>query len=235
VDKFERNIVEQPDGGEIRAALDRLVASPELSKSPQLAHFLTFIVDETLAGHAERIKAYGIAADTLGRDANFDPQNDPIVRVEAGRLRRTLEHYYANGGATIRSSSNCRAGTLCRCSGPIPSGGARSPACMTCNGGSWTRCRENIGWCESRRHRHRGQFDRRSAGEDDLAVDRERDAVLAAGKFGIRHGQRRDALIRAARGPAKLAAYRGDCYHPGHRNKRISSADGRPEIRQQAA
>lgn len=98
MDNFEPDIGEQPDGAEIRAALDRLVSSPGLSKSPQLAHFLTFIVDETLAGRGERIKAYSIAADALGRDANFDPQNDPIVRVEAGRLRRTLQHYYANGG-----------------------------------------------------------------------------------------------------------------------------------------
>jgi adenylate cyclase len=47
---------------------------------------------------AAHLKAYTIAADALGRDANFDPQNDPIVRVEAGRLRRALDHYYTDGG-----------------------------------------------------------------------------------------------------------------------------------------
>jgi hypothetical protein len=56
------------------------------------------VVEEQLAGHGSRLKAYTIAADALGRDANFDPQNDPIVRVEAGRLRRALDHYYTNGG-----------------------------------------------------------------------------------------------------------------------------------------
>lgn len=97
--KAERNVIEQPNAADIRAALDRIVASPGLKNSPQLAHFLTFVVDETLAGRGDRIKAYSIAADAFGRDADFDPQNDPIVRVEASRLRRALGHYYTNGGA----------------------------------------------------------------------------------------------------------------------------------------
>ena len=95
---FERDSVEQPHDADIRAALDRVVSSDHLSKSPQLANFLRFVVEEQLAGHGSRLKAYTIAADALGRDSNFDPQNDPIVRVEAGRLRRALDHYYANGG-----------------------------------------------------------------------------------------------------------------------------------------
>ena len=95
---LESDIVEQPADAEIRAELDRVVVSSGLSKSPQLASFLRFVVEEVLAGKGNRIKAYTIATAALGRDTIFDPQNDPIVRVEAGRLRRTLEHYYANGG-----------------------------------------------------------------------------------------------------------------------------------------
>jgi hypothetical protein len=91
-------IAMQPKEADIRVALGRLLASPGLKKSPQLVSFLTFIIDETLAGRGDRIKAYNIAADALGRDADFDPQKDPIVRVEAGRLRRALDHYYANDG-----------------------------------------------------------------------------------------------------------------------------------------
>jgi hypothetical protein len=96
---LQNEIVEQPQQADIRAALDRVVTSAHLSKSPQLGNFLRFVVDETLAGRAERIKAYTIAADAFGRDASFDPQNDPIVRVEAGRLRRALDHYYTDGGS----------------------------------------------------------------------------------------------------------------------------------------
>ena len=96
---IERNIGDQPREADIRAALDRVIASSHLSKSPQLGSFLRFVVQEELAGNGSRIKAYTIAADALGRDANFDPQTDPIVRVEAGRLRRALDQYYANGGS----------------------------------------------------------------------------------------------------------------------------------------
>src|ERR1044072_8595836 len=46
----------------------------------------------------ERIKGYTIAVEALGRAENFDPQADPIVRVEAMRLRRALTRYYENGG-----------------------------------------------------------------------------------------------------------------------------------------
>ena len=98
MNKVERNIVERLDSADIGAVMERIVASPGFSKSSQLSNFLRFVVEETLAGRTDRIKAYTIAVDALGRDPSFDPQTDPIVRVEAGRLRRALEHYYENGG-----------------------------------------------------------------------------------------------------------------------------------------
>ena len=51
---------------------------------------------------SRRCGGYTIAVEALGRAENFDPQLDPIVRVEATRLRRTLARYYANGGKAIR-------------------------------------------------------------------------------------------------------------------------------------
>jgi adenylate cyclase len=59
---------------------------------------LRFVVHETLEGHASQIKGYTIAVTVYGRTEKFDPQVDPIVRVEAGRLRRALEHYYLTAG-----------------------------------------------------------------------------------------------------------------------------------------
>ena len=87
------------DPTDIRAALVQLFASQPFRKSAQLTNFLRFVVEETLAGRGDRIKAYTIATAALGRDETFDPQADPIVRVEAARLRRALRSYYANGGA----------------------------------------------------------------------------------------------------------------------------------------
>jgi hypothetical protein len=81
-----------------RAALARLVASPQLSSAPRLAAFLEFVVDRTLAGHAKSLKAYTIAIGALGRSQDFDPATDAIVRVEAGRLRRALARYYGADG-----------------------------------------------------------------------------------------------------------------------------------------
>ena len=87
-----------PNTDEIRAALEHMAASEAFRGSPQLVAFLRYVVEETLRGASDRIKGYTIAVEALGRAENFDPQVDPIVRVEAMRLRRALARYYANGG-----------------------------------------------------------------------------------------------------------------------------------------
>lgn len=83
----------------IVAALERAICGSELAGSPRLAAFLRFVVEEALAGRAETLKGYTIAVEALGRPTTFDPQADPIVRVEATRLRRALDRYYATAGA----------------------------------------------------------------------------------------------------------------------------------------
>ena len=82
----------------VRAQLGHVLASRAFDASRRNRAFLRFIVEETLAGHADRIKAYTIATSVLGRDEAFDPQSDPIVRIEASRLRRSLERYYLLAG-----------------------------------------------------------------------------------------------------------------------------------------
>jgi tetratricopeptide (TPR) repeat protein len=92
-----------PSTAEVRAELARIAGSEVFRGSPQLAAFLTFVVEATLAGDSGRIKGYTIAVEALGRSADFDPQTDAIVRVEATRLRRALERYYASEGAANRA------------------------------------------------------------------------------------------------------------------------------------
>jgi hypothetical protein len=87
-----------PSPDDIRAALAAVLASADFRASTQLAQFLTYIVEQTLKGEAETIKGYTIAVEALGRSSDFDPQLDPIVRVEATRLRRALAAYYAGAG-----------------------------------------------------------------------------------------------------------------------------------------
>lgn len=86
-----------PTTEEIREALRSILVSPPFVHSPQLGTFLRFVVEQVLAGGAEYIKSYTIAVEALGRSDSFDPKVDPIVRVEAGRLRRALSRYYASG------------------------------------------------------------------------------------------------------------------------------------------
>ncbi|MEO0545768.1 MAG: hypothetical protein AAF035_02360 [Pseudomonadota bacterium] len=80
---------------QVRAALQEIVRSEHFSTSSQLTDFLTFIVEKTLSGEAEDIKAYTIAVDALGRSEDFDPQTNAAVRVAAGRLRQALSLFNA--------------------------------------------------------------------------------------------------------------------------------------------
>lgn len=88
-----------PDADAIREQLERILASSDFVGSERIRQLLRFLVVETLEGRGDRLKGYYIAVELLGRDASFDPLVDPIVRIEAGKMRRALEHYYLTGGA----------------------------------------------------------------------------------------------------------------------------------------
>ncbi|MEE9332507.1 MAG: hypothetical protein V3U65_00255 [Granulosicoccaceae bacterium] len=80
----------------IHGALSNILSDEKFLASPQMSAFLTYVVQETMAGNADRIKAYTVAVDALGKPASFDPQSDPSVRVLANRLRASLKNYYAS-------------------------------------------------------------------------------------------------------------------------------------------
>ena len=85
----------QPDRGALQNELALVMRSPEFVRSPVLRRLLEYLVEQTLAGNGERLKAYQIAVDGLGRDDSFDPQSDSYPRVQVGRLRKMLELHYA--------------------------------------------------------------------------------------------------------------------------------------------
>jgi TolB-like protein len=87
-----------PTEEEVRLELQKMLASKDFDSSSRNRRFLTFVVEETLAGRGNRIKAYNVALAVFDRPSDFDPLTDPIVRIEAGRLRRSIEHYYFTGG-----------------------------------------------------------------------------------------------------------------------------------------
>jgi len=83
---------------EIRLQLAQILASKRLHRSRALKALLQFVVEETLAGRDGRLKARSIAVQALGRPKDFDSRSDPIVSIQAGRLRRALERYYEEEG-----------------------------------------------------------------------------------------------------------------------------------------
>ena len=87
-----------PSDGAVRAQLGQILASADFAQSGRINAFLSFVVEETLAGRSDRLKEYTIATTVFERDESFDPQTNTIVRVEAGRLRRRLERYYLTEG-----------------------------------------------------------------------------------------------------------------------------------------
>ena len=86
------------DSDAVREQLKRILASPEFTANQRRKDFLSYVVEETLTGRAERLKGYSIAVSVYERDENFDADADPVVRLEARRLRRELEHYYLTSG-----------------------------------------------------------------------------------------------------------------------------------------
>jgi len=82
----------------VRAELECILTSPEFKGKSMLQGFLRFIVEQTLGGHAHEIKGYTVATQVFARKEDFDPARDPIVRIQAGRLRRALERYYQTVG-----------------------------------------------------------------------------------------------------------------------------------------
>ena len=88
----------RPQAADVTAELERILTSRCFEQAGRSSEFLKFVVEETLAGNAERLKGYTIAIEVFRRPPDFDAQSDPLVRVEAGRLRRRLMEYYVAEG-----------------------------------------------------------------------------------------------------------------------------------------
>ena len=78
--------------------LSRILASKTFSQVERLKRFISFIVTETVAGRSGELKEYVIGVQVFAKDPSFDPRTDPIVRVQARRLRARLVKYYREEG-----------------------------------------------------------------------------------------------------------------------------------------
>src|SRR4051812_3340135 len=82
----------------IHVQIQKIFRCSVFSVSDILRRFLSYIIEETLAGRSNTIKEYTIAVNVLNKPVSFKPQHDAIVRIHAGRLRRALNYYYKEAG-----------------------------------------------------------------------------------------------------------------------------------------
>jgi tetratricopeptide (TPR) repeat protein len=87
-----------PSEREIRDQVERIVLSVAFRTSDRLKHFITFVTSEALQGKADNLKEYSVGVHVFGRETAFDPRTDPVVRVQARRLRARLDRYYREEG-----------------------------------------------------------------------------------------------------------------------------------------
>jgi TolB-like protein len=83
---------------EVRAELDRILTSEQFIRAGRLSAFLRYSVEKTLSGGSAELKEYSVGTEVFARSAEFDPRLDPVVRVEARRLRAKLQEYYEGVG-----------------------------------------------------------------------------------------------------------------------------------------
>ncbi len=89
---------EQAPAESRREQLERILRSETFQHADRLKHFLAFVVTEAIGGRQSDLKEYAIGTQVFRKDETFDPRTDPIVRVQARRLRAKLVQYYREEG-----------------------------------------------------------------------------------------------------------------------------------------
>lgn len=84
--------------GAIRSELQHLLESPEFRASKRCQDFLSFVVEQTLSGHAGNLKERTIGVQAFGRSSSYDTNEDGVVRIKASEVRKRLGLYYAGTG-----------------------------------------------------------------------------------------------------------------------------------------
>ena len=106
----------------VQHQLNKILASRTFTRSKELRRFLHYAVEQRLLDPSLRLKEYLVGVAVFGRGDNFNPGMDPIVRVQARRLRSKLSLYYETEGAADSVSIHLPVG------GYAPVFAVRSPA-----------------------------------------------------------------------------------------------------------
>ena len=203
----------EPSPADIQAQLDRILESPAFRVSPRRRALLQFLVEETLAGRADRLKGIRWRSPSSGATRPSIASPDPVVRFEARRLRRDLDSYYVDAGGPGPGAHHHPEGRLRPALRVAP--GADGRAALRrhrTRSRSWDGCRGN-GRSGSRRRNGRRQCrPARPPGRSDVGrADRRRaprggrrgvalvPRPVAAGRGGARSRRHRPALRGAQR------------------------------------
>jgi serine/threonine-protein kinase len=83
----------------VRSELEKLLESDTFAQSESLKRFLRYVVEAKLEGREGEVKEQVLGSEVFERGESYDPRIDPIVRVQATRLRAKLRDYYGSEGA----------------------------------------------------------------------------------------------------------------------------------------
>src|SRR5260370_5085077 len=88
----------KPPASEVRLELERILKSQTFSTSRRQCEFIRLAVNKTIEGEEGSLKESLIGIEVYGRKPDYDPRIDPIVRVEATRLRHPIQKYHSSEG-----------------------------------------------------------------------------------------------------------------------------------------
>jgi serine/threonine-protein kinase len=116
-----RETVNDPD--RVRTELEKILSSETFGQSESLKRFLRHVVEAKLAGKDDELKELALGTEVFERGGNYDPRIDPVVRVQATRLRSKLRDYYQREGAPAQVIIELPKGTYVPVFTPAESGG----------------------------------------------------------------------------------------------------------------
>ena len=82
------------DRARVQEQLESILASAQFRNSKRYPALLSHLVERTLNGETAELKERSLGVDVFGREPNYDPGVDPVVRISAGEIRKRLAQYY---------------------------------------------------------------------------------------------------------------------------------------------
>jgi TolB-like protein/tetratricopeptide (TPR) repeat protein len=94
----ELHVSAKPTPEQVRAQVEKILSSRVFTRSERLCRFLRFCVELTIDEKSDQLKEQLVGVEVFDRKGDYDPRTDPIVRVEARRLRSKLKEFYTSSG-----------------------------------------------------------------------------------------------------------------------------------------